>query len=267
LSEELTLSAALAAMRSEGAGWRAPVPDNWAQGRTAYGGYTAALLLGAALKGRDDLPPLRSALVNFTGPLSAPPLLSAEQLRRGRNVATLEVRAEVESGLAALGVFSFGAAQESHVSQDCPAPEAPAPEEAEPFFPPQARRFMPRFFDEFELRLVAGSRPFTGGERGLIRVWARHRDPEARARIEGLIGLADVLPPAVFARMTQVGPNSSVNWICNVLRDDLETRDGWFLVESELTVAREGYSSQVMRMWDSEGRLVVEGMQSVVVFV
>lgn len=264
---DATLSQALDALSRVEGGWTAPVPSNWAQGRTAYGGFTAALLLGAARAGQDDLPPLRSALINFTGPLSAAPRLEPELLRRGRNVATVDVRARVEGQVAAQGVFSFGAGQESHVSQDCPAPQAPAPDAAEPFFPPGMKRAPAQFFENFDMRIAAGARPFDGAERGLIRVWARHRDSAMHGRIEGLIGIADVLPPAVFARMTKVGPNSSMTWLCNVLRDDLATDDGWWLIESDLTAAHEGYSSQVMRMWNTRGQLVVEGMQSVVVFV
>ena len=51
-------------------GWRGTVPDNWLQGRTAYGGFSAALALHAAQKSDLDLPPLRSAQVSFIGPLS-----------------------------------------------------------------------------------------------------------------------------------------------------------------------------------------------------
>ena len=40
----------------------------------------------------------------------------------------------------------------------------------------------------------------------------------------------------------------------------------WWHVESRLTAARGGYSSQIMRIWNTEGRLVVEGLQSIAIF-
>ena len=44
------------------------IPADWAQGRTAYGGLTAALCVEAAALVSSDLPPLRSAQFAFIGP-------------------------------------------------------------------------------------------------------------------------------------------------------------------------------------------------------
>jgi acyl-CoA thioesterase len=52
-----------------------------------------------------------------------------------------------------------------------------------------------------------------------------------------------------------------------VLQDDSKTEDGWWHVETDLTAAQGGYASQVMRIWNTEGELVVEGVQSVAIFV
>lgn len=244
-----------------------PFHDTWAQGRTAFGGYTGAVLLAAARRGAEGLPPLRSALVNFTGPVTEAPAVQTEILRKGRNVSTMNARVMVADKVAAQGTFSFGAAQDSHVARDCPAPDASAPDETEHYVPEQAAAMAPKFMRNFDFRLIEGSRPFMGADRGYVRGWIRHKDPASWTTPEGLICVADVIPPAVFPICTKIGPNSSMTWICNFLTDDLETRDGWWMVETNLTAARDGYSSQVMRIWNSAGQLVVEGMQSVIVFV
>ena len=50
-----------------GAGTPVPVPETWPQGRTAYGGLTAALSVVAARQAvGDDAPPLRSAHFAFS---------------------------------------------------------------------------------------------------------------------------------------------------------------------------------------------------------
>jgi acyl-CoA thioesterase len=46
---------------------RVTVPEDWMQGRTTYGGLTAALCLKAALPLAGDRP-LRSAQIAFVGP-------------------------------------------------------------------------------------------------------------------------------------------------------------------------------------------------------
>lgn len=177
------------------------------------------------------------------------------------------VRAVIEGQVAAQGTFSFGAGQVSHVAQSHPAPEASPPDETASMFPANLKRLPIRFFENFEIKLIEGHPPFAGVDRGYIRVWARYRDEAMWHRPEELIGIADVLPPAIFPMCSKPGPNSSMTWICNLLSEEPRTRDGWWMIETDLTAARDGYSSQVMRVWNRDGDLVAEGMQSVVIFV
>ncbi len=64
----MSLPQVLAAARPIDGGFAATVPADWMQGRTAYGGFSAALALVAAQQAAEDLPPLRSATVNFRRP-------------------------------------------------------------------------------------------------------------------------------------------------------------------------------------------------------
>ncbi|MGB6228511.1 MAG: thioesterase family protein, partial [Litorimonas sp.] len=233
------------------------IPDSWKQGRTAYGGLSAALLLSRARADAPDLPALRSALVNFTGPVTDAPELSSEVLRQGRNVTTVATRAEEAGRTVCTATFSFGAARESHLRVDRPAPNADAPENYERFDNVDSP-FVPAFLRNFDVHLVEGQRPLQGAERGYLRCWARHRDAASHGTEAGLLCLADILPPSAFPIMTKLGPVSSMTWICNLLRDPA-TEDGWYQVEAELSAALDGYCSQVMRMWNSRGELVVEG--------
>ncbi|NOD63451.1 MULTISPECIES: thioesterase family protein [unclassified Ruegeria] len=244
-----------------------PVPANWMQGRTTFGGFSSALMLATIFERHDGLPPLRSALINFTAPIGTPPTIGTEILRQGRNVTIINVRVEIEGKVAALGTFSFGVPQDSHVAFDHPAQPAPKPEETEPYFPPGLPRPPIPFLENFDVRLVDGALPFSGAERGYLRLWARHKDPRMWSRMEGLISVADLPPPAIYPTLKNPGPNSSMNWIFNVLSEEIETREGWFLLEHQLTAGHDGYSSQVMRVWNTDGDLIVDGMQSVIIFV
>jgi acyl-CoA thioesterase len=188
-------------------------------------------------------------------------------LRQGRNVASVEARAAVDGQVVTTGAFSFGAAQQSDIAVALPGPDAPPPEECDPYIPAQAAAFAPNFHHNFDLLLIEGDRPLSGSTRGYLRLWARHRDKAARGTLPGLLCLADALPPAVFPLYRKLGANSSMNWICNVLDADPQTRDGWWQMESHATGAADGYSSQHMRAWNTDGQLVLDGMQSVLVFV
>jgi hypothetical protein len=84
-----------------------------------------------------------------------------------------------------------------------------------------------RFFENFEVLLIDGQLPFSGADRGYVRVWARYRDTAMWGRPEALIGIADVLVPAIFPMCRTPGPNSSMTWICNFLSGAPTTHDGW----------------------------------------
>jgi acyl-CoA thioesterase len=262
LSGWLDIAASLTPIES---GYHASIPAHWKQGRTAYGGVTAALMEAAARRQTPDLPPLRSAIVNFVGPVKADPELSSTLLRRGRNVTS--VSAEARNGDQVVGTanFLYGAARESDITVDLPAPDAAAPDDCAPFTPEAMRDFVPVFFHNFDTRLIAGARLMMG-EDGYIRAWSRHRDPASRSGTNALLCLADVLPPAALPLLRKMAPVSSMSWIVNFLSDKPRTQDGWWHVESRLSAATGGYSSQLMRIWNTDGELVVEGMQSIAIF-
>lgn len=259
------MSQSFSALIKQAQAGRPDIPDSWKQGRTAYGGLSAALLLAYSKSQHEALPPLRSALINFTGPVTGAPNLSAELLRRGRNVTTIQARADIDGNAVCTGTFAFGAPRESHLQIDHPAPDAEPPEETEPYID-QVSPFVPAFLNNFETRLIEGTRPMRGGTRGYLRLWARHAEPAARDGETALLCLGDILPPSTLPIAKKLGPVSSMTWICNILRSP-ETEDGWYQVECDLTAVQDGYCSQVMRIWNSQGQLVIEGMQSIAVFV
>lgn len=254
-----------ASLSDGGDGYRVDIPANWRQGRTAYGGLTSALMLAAATERFDDLPPLRSALINFVGPVTDSPLFTANLERKGRNVTSVSAAAHIGEQAVGRAEFLFGAARASKIDVDFPAPSAIPPDEADPFTPDAARDMVPQFFHNFDTRLIAGARPMMS-EEGYTRTWSRHRDAASRTGIESLLCIGDVLPPAAMPLMKHFAPVSSMSWIFNLLMDNPQTDDGWWQVESRLTAARGGYCSQVMRVWNTDGQLVVEGMQSIAIF-
>lgn len=251
----------------EAEGFRGAIPEGWRQGRTAYGGLTAGLSLVAAQKQFPDLPPFRSATINFIGPVTEDPVFTSNLLRQGRNVTSVETIGRIGDQVISNCTFIFAGLRESGVTVDFPAPETPAPETCEPFTPPGAEGFVPGFFTRFDTRLIAGARPMSGASEGYIRTWSRHKDESSREGIASLLTLGDVLPPSAAPLFTAFGPVSSVNWIFTVLSDDPETDDGWWHIETKLTATIGGYSTQVMRIWNTSGELVAEGMQCVAIFM
>lgn len=268
MKNDLTGYGALRAQMSEtnSGTFTSHIPDNWRQGRTAYGGLTTGLALSAAEKTFTDLPPLRSVQVTFVGPVVSDPVFTTRLLRQGRNVTTVLVQVHCDEANVAVATFMFGASRASQLNTTLPATHSPAPEECNLFIPEGFQKMAPGFTQNFETRLIAGQRPLTGAKDGYIRVWSRHRDKLSRDSIGSFLTLGDVLPPAAAPTMKSMSAISSMNWQMNILEPELGTEDGWWQIETKQTAAKDGYSSQVMRFWNRSGILIAEGMQSVAVF-
>ena len=248
-------------------GYLASVSDNWRQGRTAYGGLTAGLALRAIQLEFPDLPPLRSANINFIGPVSNNPVFQNTILRQGKNVISIESKGLIGAQVISNIVFIFGQNRTSELSASFPGPPSKPPEKSQSFVEKAVESFLPPFLHNFDLKLIDGHRPMSGAKKGYIRVWARHKDVSSREGIESLLTISDVLPPAAIPLFTKMGPISSVNFLLNILNDNPSTDDGWWHIETKLTSARNGYSSQVMRIWNMDGELIAEGMQCVAIFI
>jgi acyl-CoA thioesterase len=248
-------------------GWTLDVTDNWKQGRTLYGGLTAGLCYEAVVRDHPNLPPLRSLQIGFIGPVTENPLIATRLLRQGRNVTAIQADMYNGEQLVATATFLFGQSRESMLTVEYPAPDASSPADTAPFFPEAAAAFLPPFTQNFDIRLIEGSRPMMGAKRGYMRTWARHKDAASREGLSSFITIGDVMPPAALPMFTQMGPVSSMNWQVNILKDVCETKDGWWHIELALTAAQGGYSSQIMRYWTPSGELFAEATQSVTIFI
>lgn len=257
----MSLPRILAAARPIDGGFATAIPDDWMQGRTSYGGLSAALGLVAAQRLADDLPPLRSATVNFVGPLAGEVEVRAKLLRRGRNAtwASAEVVSEAGVGLTATFVFMGAVEQSALHLHDVPLPAdlipladaVPLPERAGPSFAPN-----------FERRFAL---PRSDKPEPVICWWERLRDTAGLDPMVALLLLADALPPGVMP-LTGPAPISSMTWLVNLLTAEPQTDDGWFLLRAAGNYAEKGCSSQDMAIWNTRGEAVAVGMQSIAVF-
>lgn len=240
------------------------ITPDWMQGRTTYGGLTAALCLEAALRAFPDLPPLRSAQIGFVGPAGGDVRVTPSLLRRGKSVAFVGADLESGDGLAARAVFAFGAPRPSAFERRfTPVPQVPAPEDCELYMPEGAG---PPFARHYDVRLARGARPISGSAEHDHYIWVRHKDAAA-TDIVALVALADMPPPAMMPMFKEPAPISTVSWSLNFLNSASETRDGWWLLQSRAENASDGYSSQDMLAWNRDGEAVIAGRQSVAIFI
>jgi hypothetical protein len=238
------------------------LPESWQQGRTAYGGFSAALALAEALRaGGSELPPLRSAQFAMMAPLSGRLEVRARVLRRGRNATWIASEISSEKGVGFTANFVFMSPIESVLSIEQPGPPftlRPA-DEAPPLTYARGPAFLSAHFD---VREGAAS----GLQAGAIAWWMRPRDHAQLDAVVALILTADGAPPSVLLQLPERVPLSTMHWHVNLLVLEPRTDDGWWLLHSNSAHARSGLSSERMAAWNSRGEPMLDELQSVALF-
>ncbi|WP_164117193.1 thioesterase family protein [Sphingorhabdus sp. Alg239-R122] len=256
-----SLAQILGSMARADNSWTVTIPGTWMQGRTSYGGLSSAVAHHCATACVTDCPPLRSAQIAFAGPLAGDVTITAELLRRGRNTAFVETRTTSRDGTGLACNFIFMNPRVSTVEHnDISAPDFPPPPGKD-----DIRNGPPEFFthhmDYPEKRLELGL-----GTPKLMQ-WHRLRERDGLDPITELLCVGDALPPSAMGLMTEPGNVSSMNWQVNMLTNTPQTKDGWWLLESETHHAHDGASSQYMTVYNSDRKPVMRAMQSVALFV
>ncbi|MDQ0465851.1 hypothetical protein QO010_003643 [Caulobacter ginsengisoli] len=262
------------------AGGTVSVGDDWTQGRTLFGGLSAALAAAdgtrAAGEGQQTPPPLRSAQFAFIGPAAGPVTVSSTVLRRGRSAVFVQSDLMTEQGLALRGILTFGSARPSAMAhQDHPPPPARPIAGCPSLHGPGGG---PGFAAHFDVRPADGEIWFGRNPDGTVErkagkpdliLWARHRDPAAGLDPIALLALGDIPPPAAMRLMAAPAPISTMTWMVDFLTPPTPAPaedDGWRLLRSTAEVVTQGYCSQSMSLWDSAGRPLMAGRQNVAVF-
>ncbi|QIQ87954.1 thioesterase family protein [Erythrobacter sp.] len=234
----------------------------WMQGRTLYGGASALIAFTMAQRAFPGLPPLRAGQIGFVAPVGEEIELSAEIVRAGRNVTQVRSEIHADGKLALTAFWLFAAEREANAVRpsDPPADWPGPPQDNAQAMKGEGPSFIQ---NNFELRFGQSK----GEDHGAtVRRWARLTEEHELDPVSRLVLMGDVMPPGAMRIMQRIGPISSINWSFNVLDPESRSEGGWYLAENASQHAGAGYSSERLRMWDMEGRQVLDGLQCVAVF-
>lgn len=246
------------------------IPSGWLQGRTIYGGLVAGILMHKALaRINDPSKHLLSVSVTFVGPVQpGKAKLSAEILRQGKSVTTIEVRLWQDDAVQSILLASFGLPREStiQVSHEMPAPDYPSVEQLT-ILPKNA--LAPQCFQQFELAWAEGQYPCTGSVKPDFGGWFRF-DPELHINramsVADLLTLLDVWPPGVLPMFKSMLPASTLTWHVTYMHPLQHQLHDWFKYKVVTEYAADGYATEYAHLWDAENRLIAVSRQTVVVF-
>ncbi len=246
--------------------WQVTVGEEWAQGRTLFGGLQAALAFEAL---QTEVPPefpLRVLQVTFAAPV--PPgaaRIQSRILRRGGSAIHGEARLlGPDDATLCLVVAVFGKARTSGFQLQPEMPPCAAPEASNRF--PYLEGITPVFTRQFRMAWAEGAFPFMGGHAPTTRIWIAHKDP-APPTLSHLIATADVVPSPALSTMKQVAMASSMTWTLEILDHDLDfAADAWWRQDTDVTAGGNGYLHQTGTVYNPAGRAAAYSRQSVVVF-
>jgi len=193
--------------------FQAVIPDEWQQGRGAFGGLVLGMLLRAILRLEPDAQRAARTLVgDISGPvLPGPADIQVRELRRGSNQSNFV--AELAQGGAVLAVGSAVLSKARPSTRQFTKATPPPAEDWQsspllPFAPPLG----PPFAQHYEYRL-AGPWPFSGHPVPELGGWVREQTLLSRLDAPALIGRLDAWFPTLFVIESQPRPCATVQFM------------------------------------------------------
>ena len=240
--------------------------ENWSQGRSAFGGLSAAFAVTAMRKKLAQSQTIRSLMVSFIAPVIPGEVnVEANVLRQGRNVT--QCSANVISGgqIALQAMAAFGNSREAF--KPATAGNKELPNRASGIsFSDNAKR-LPPFLQYFDGCWTDGGIPFSGNYKPFLNMWVRHKQDVSSFPVEKLVAIADIPPPVLLSHFEKPPvPASSLSWSLEFIEAPEELTSEWFYLEFEVEAAADGYTQQSGRIYDELGRLVALTRQSMVYF-
>ena len=246
---------------------RASVSEHWSQGRSVYGGVAAALAVAAMRKHVASERSLRSLMVSFVGPLLiGESKVRTRVLREGGNVTqtSAEIIQDDQVHLQALAAYGkprrgLAVEVEHGFRADRPEPDTP--------LRGQDPNRLPGFLKFFEGRWMEGGMPYSGDAKNTIRIWVSHRGDMGDFPDEAVVTVADIPPPVLLNRFTEIrAPSSSLSWSLEFVTPPEQIDSRWFLLHFDLEWAAHGYTQQSGKIFSEDGRLAALSRQTMVYY-
>lgn len=259
---------ALAAAQRQQPDAQLTITKAWSQGRTVFGGLSAAMLYTAAKSYVDQERVIRSMTTNFVGPLlfDMPFTINVEVIREGKNVSQVLVRA-VQDGkncVLSLCCFAKGRTSKTFVENN-DLHNMVLPEKAK--FIPNIPKVTPKFLRHYDLSIESGGLPFTGKSSSNYYGWMRMSKPPPRIDEAHIISMIDAWPPTLIQQLRWPAPASTVSWNLEFIYPHGEfLPTDWFAFKEDTRQAADGYGHTEATIWDASGKVIALSRQTTAVF-
>ncbi|HBO15974.1 MAG TPA: thioesterase family protein, partial [Porticoccaceae bacterium] len=238
---------------------RLTIDAEWAQGRSIFGGLTAALVLAhIEANARSEGYNLSTTNVHFCGATQSqtPCELAYQILSEGKSVRHVEGHL-IQNGVIKTKVIACFTRQRASAIEINPEPKRfPMTPEAAPKMP-FVKEMMPKFLQHFDLRYTHDNFPFKGSNDSLICGWTRLNAPTEDLVDSSILALIDAWPPVILPLLKRPAPTSTITWNIEFIRprDKLDKEDSLYY-ECSGIVAGSGYAHSSGKMFHPNGQLL-----------
>ncbi len=241
--------------------------EDWLQGRTAFGGLSAGLIVHAMSLSVEADRRLRSIAVSFVGPAPAGQhTIRLRKLREGGSVTHLAGELLCNGEVATSLLATFGKARASTIEEALPAmpDNVGSPDEAQML--PYLEGLTPNFTQHYQMAFAYGSLPQTGADNCDFGVWMRFKQA-TQMSMAALVALGDIPPMPGINRTKPPAVGSSLTWYLEFPNDDIQqAADDWWYMDYRCQSASDSYFHNHGTIWDSSGRAVLYSRQIAMVF-
>jgi acyl-CoA thioesterase len=247
------------------------VNNSWGQGRTLFGGMSAALALENISQQVDSQRPLRSLAINFTGQALAdtPFSIAIQPLSEGKSVSQFNGQVLQNDRIVTQVCACFGIERESNINVYGSKIELPKigthPRLS------YVKGLTPEFVQHFEFEYCKGQFPFSNSPVNELAGWVRFKEAVNQLTEAHLVALIDAWPPTILQKLKSFAPCATVSWHLEIvqplslLEQPLNAND-WLYYDAEIKQAHHGYAHTEAKVYTADGNLIALSRQLIAVY-
>lgn len=245
------------------------ISSDWSQGRSIFGGLSAALILtkineSEESKGKN----LKSLSVNFCGVFEADTECEIRYsiLSSGKSVAQIQGQLLQDNAIKTQITACFGRPRESSISVK-PEPSSPIASFDKAMMFPFIPGLTPEFGQHIDLGVLNDCIPFTGVKTTHVTGWTKFKETPRKFCLPGVIALIDAWPPAVLPMLKKPAPASTITWNMEFTGTftGLEPNDAIYY-ECDVEEASDGYAHTEAKIYKPNGELIALSRQLVGIY-
>lgn len=242
------------------------LPVSWTQGRTIYGGLSAALLLRAMENQVDSSKSLRALNIAFSAPTLPDEdfVIETELLREGKTIAQWQARLIQKGVVCVQAQAVFGMPIESELDIRTFSPPVIGTRESAQSYQTD---FQPGFTQYFDMFQSQGDLPLSGGESLSLGGFMRFKQAPRKTGVCHLVAAIDVWPPASMMQMKALKAGSTVNWTMQFPQPLPELPPStFFSYQANIEYSQNGFGITHAKVWNEHGQLLALSQQTIIVY-